>query len=348
MIKITKASAGSGKTYTLAKHYITLLLGDRRKDAFRHILAVTFTNKATEEMKRRIIKELHILAADTVESDYFKDFVPALFPDAASLGKKSAEVLSAILNDYGSFAVSTIDKFFQSTLRAFSREIGQLASYKVELDRDSLIREAVGRLLDSLTAESKNEPVLKWLSENAVSLAEDGERAKYDKKLEEYALKLYGQQFRSELEKAGLAEEDFLDPGKISTTKEYCKDFCSKYIGSIETASKKVKDEFASSGIPQTAVSNYPTSIGAIETWTAFDSRGSLRKPGTRILHLGGDSSSWFKARNVYPVPAELQTAVDDFIAIFDEKNISAYKTVCLIEKQFYGLGLAKAIKDEF
>ena len=68
MIEILKASAGSGKTFMLAKKYITLLLQSQDRFAYRHILAVTFTNKATEEMKNRIIKELHILATDPKKS----------------------------------------------------------------------------------------------------------------------------------------------------------------------------------------------------------------------------------------------------------------------------------------
>ena len=74
MITIAKASAGSGKTYTLAKTYISLLLKSKEPYAYRHILAVTFTNKATGEMKARILREFDILAHVPTESDYFSDF----------------------------------------------------------------------------------------------------------------------------------------------------------------------------------------------------------------------------------------------------------------------------------
>lgn len=119
MIRIMKASAGSGKTYNLAKTYISLLLSNEDRYAYRHILAVTFTNKATEEMKSRIIKELHILATDPASSDYHDDFIPSLLPDDASMIRRAGTVLRDILHDYSAFAVSTIDKFFQQTLKAF-------------------------------------------------------------------------------------------------------------------------------------------------------------------------------------------------------------------------------------
>ena len=89
MIKILKASAGSGKTYNLAKEYISILLGSTDRYAYRHVLAVTFTNKATAEMKSRILRELYVLGSDPEASGYFRDFVPALCPDAASLRSRA-------------------------------------------------------------------------------------------------------------------------------------------------------------------------------------------------------------------------------------------------------------------
>ena len=166
MLKIMKASAGSGKTYNLAKTYISLLLKNDDRYAYKHILAVTFTNKATEEMKSRILKELHTLAATPDKSPYLKDFIKSMGKSKEELSAKAQSVLRDILHDYSAFAVSTIDKFFQQTLRAFAREIGQFASYQVELDKDSLIAESVDRVLDSLS--SGNLGILPWLSENVI------------------------------------------------------------------------------------------------------------------------------------------------------------------------------------
>ena len=150
MLKIMKASAGSGKTYSLARQYISILLKSSDRYAYRHILAVTFTNKATDEMKSRILRQLHILAVCPEKSGYHDYFVPSCFAGDAELQKKAREVLNDILHDYSAFAVSTIDRFFQQTLKAFSREIGQFASYQVELDKRSLVAESVDRILDSL------------------------------------------------------------------------------------------------------------------------------------------------------------------------------------------------------
>ena len=188
MIKILKASAGSGKTYSLAKTYIRLLLSDSDPFAYRHILAVTFTNKATDEMKSRILKELHLLATDPEKSSYKGDFVPSLFPSCEELKKKAEGILLRILHDYRAFAVSSIDRFFQQTLKAFSREIGQFASYQVELDKQSLVAETVDRILDSLTEDDKG--LLKWLSDNMMEQLEQGKRPNLEKGLYDMASRL--------------------------------------------------------------------------------------------------------------------------------------------------------------
>ena len=116
MITILKASAGSGKTYHLTRTYIRLLLCNPSDTAYRHILAVTFTNKATDEMKNRILEELHQLASDPAGSHYLKDFVPSDFPSAEALQQKAARVLSNLLHDYGAFSVSTIQRWVRANL----------------------------------------------------------------------------------------------------------------------------------------------------------------------------------------------------------------------------------------
>ena len=88
MVRILKASAGSGKTYKLAETYIRLLLGNEDPRAYRHILAVTFTNKATDEMKSRILKELYKLSMDPDSSPYKSAFIPELFPSSIELKEK--------------------------------------------------------------------------------------------------------------------------------------------------------------------------------------------------------------------------------------------------------------------
>jgi len=123
-LTIYKASAGSGKTYALTLEYLRLLF--RLPGMHRHILAVTFTNKAAGEMKHRILSRLHALSGRSPETadNELGELMKATGMDEKGVRKKAARLLDAILNDYSGFSVETIDKFFQSVIRSFTREIG--------------------------------------------------------------------------------------------------------------------------------------------------------------------------------------------------------------------------------
>ena len=123
ILKIYRASAGSGKTFTLALEYMKLLAENPR--AYRSILAVTFTNKATGEMKERILGKLYGVAN---ELDSAKDYLDKMVEQLPHLSretivKNSRLALDNILHDYGHFRIQTIDAFFQTVLRSFAKEL---------------------------------------------------------------------------------------------------------------------------------------------------------------------------------------------------------------------------------
>ena len=139
MLSIYRASAGAGKTHLLTGEYIKLLF---RKDLlpesadhetqFNEILAVTFTNKSTAEMKARIVKELNVLSEDPVHSDYYDevriDGMGGTLSDV-QIRSKAKAFLTDILNNYSDFAISTIDSFFQKIVRSFARELNLQYNY---------------------------------------------------------------------------------------------------------------------------------------------------------------------------------------------------------------------------
>ena len=152
MLSIYKASAGSGKTFTLAYEYIKMLLGRKNlgddryrldtRSGRRHrsILAITFTNKATEEMKRRIVHELAVIAGAepgwNAPSPYIDKLCRDLGASPEQVAAEARRALAELLFDYGFFAVSTIDSFFQQVLRTFAREADLTGNYEVDLDND--------------------------------------------------------------------------------------------------------------------------------------------------------------------------------------------------------------------
>ena len=144
--KILSASAGSGKTFRLVLKYICDII--ERPDRYRNILAVTFTNKATEEMKSRIINEIHRLAANQ-PSQYLQEVMLATQLSEPHIRERALKARTKILHDYSRFTVLTIDRFFQRILRAFINELGLDLNYNIEIDTDLLLERSADSLIES-------------------------------------------------------------------------------------------------------------------------------------------------------------------------------------------------------
>ncbi|MCD8043185.1 MAG: UvrD-helicase domain-containing protein [Tannerellaceae bacterium] len=170
MLTVYRASAGAGKTHKLTGEYLNLLFA--RGNSFRRILAVTFTNKATDEMKTRIIQELHLLANGS-ESDYLGQLVKEHSKSEEQIRKEAKSTLIDILHDYSSFNISTIDRFFQQTMRAFTREIGLQGGYGIEMDQELVLSEVIDQLLGDLE-KPENKDLLGWLLRFAEDKIENG------------------------------------------------------------------------------------------------------------------------------------------------------------------------------
>ena len=347
MLKIMKASAGSGKTYSLARTYIGLLLRSRDRYAYRHILAVTFTNKATDEMKNRILKELYTMATKPELSGYRNDFVPSVFPSADQMQQKAKSVLQDILHDYSAFAVSTIDRFFQQTLKAFSREIGQFASYQVELDKDSLVAESVDRILDSLTEESGN--LLSWLTENVLEQIEQGGRYSMDANLLNMAKRLRSSQRQEAMEKAGVDEGQIYSKENLVNVRNRCRVIRKAFRAEVKVRARRAL------GIMETAgVDPADSNRGFLKALYVYDELGEsdlIDRPKDTFFVRAKDSDLWFaKSKSakllplVYPF---LEAPLEDFCALWD-KEFSVYNTACILDSQIYGLGVAGELRKTF
>lgn len=140
------ASAGSGKTYTLAYRYVCNIIST--PSLYAHILAVTFTNKATEEMKRRILESVNELANGDDAGGYRGKLREDLGFDDEKITAGAMEVRSKILHDYSRFSILTIDKFFQRIIRSFLKELGINVNFNLELTVDTLLGAATDRLLN--------------------------------------------------------------------------------------------------------------------------------------------------------------------------------------------------------
>lgn len=284
MINIFKASAGSGKTHTLSKTYLDLLLKADSKTAYRNILAVTFTNKATEEMKERILRDL---------------------AKEGKTNSRAREILINLLHDYGSFSVSTIDKFFQQALRAFSRELGSSGNYQIELDKASLTKEAMDRVLDDLTEKDKD--LLGWFTKQLETALDNGESFLLESSLYEMA------------EEFGNVNEKFTyDKKKLTELKAKCKEIVDTFH----------KDVYENAICIDTA------------TWGKTAAKGLAQYAGAQTKYK--DS---VKAANATTLAKLAETAgCEAMYALMNPqgRRWKEYRTARMVEKVIFTLGLAE------
>jgi ATP-dependent exoDNAse (exonuclease V) beta subunit len=161
-VKIFKASAGSGKTHTIAQQFLELTLSDETPESFKKLLAVTFTNKAAEEMKMRIITAL----TDVINKGKQSSFLSPKFQDFDDkiIRQRAQKVRSEILHGYSFFSISTIDSFFQRIVRTFTLDLRIPATFEIQTDEQEVRNELYNLLMEKLGLEDKSVEVLRnWL-----------------------------------------------------------------------------------------------------------------------------------------------------------------------------------------
>ncbi len=168
-IRVIRASAGSGKTNSLIKFFLELLITEPT-DYFKHILAVTFTNKATAEMKERILEELDRLATGKPSRQLGYLMEISKFKEE-HIRNKASVILQNILHGYSWFSVETIDTFFQRIIRAFTRELNIPGNYTIEIETRPILQYAIDTLIDSLHINSS---LLTWLMDFSEARIDEG------------------------------------------------------------------------------------------------------------------------------------------------------------------------------
>ncbi len=214
MLTIYKASAGSGKTFTLSATFIAHLLSDPIDHPHKHQLAVTFTNKATAEMKSRILQNLYSIAHSTNDADDFFLAVQqeirrfsegnALMSSPKTMRKRARQVLGEMIHDYDHFHVKTIDSFFQSILSNLAHEVGLSASFKVELGDTDVLAKAVDRFMEGVNEHSDE---LKWLMKYIEKRLEDDTSWNVSDKLRQLATELLKERYMMKRHLLHLSEQ---------------------------------------------------------------------------------------------------------------------------------------------
>lgn len=205
---VYKASAGSGKTYALAREFLKIVLANPYD--YKRILAVTFTRKATEEMKSRIIENLAQLKNKDPKSQHLrKEIIHSLqpiFPDISMhLDNNAALALELILHDYSNFNISTIDSFFQAIIRSFAKELDLPIGMEIELDTQSALAAAVEQVLKAY--ESGKDEISQWIEDFVSDRIDEDKNWKIEDSLLQFSRELFNEDFRNIANEFALSDE---------------------------------------------------------------------------------------------------------------------------------------------
>ena len=229
MLNIYSASAGSGKTFTLTQEYLRLLLCDRQSIDKRlphsRILAVTFTKKATAEMKERILRELYILSVEPTDSEHWKDLHKKTGIEAQEMRRRARQLLVGILQDYTRFSVSTIDGFFQQVIRTFARELGLSASYDLSLDGDEMVQEAVDEIFLRLRQDpNADKELIQWMMDFTQKNIEDDQKWNPNETIKQFAKELLKEKLSAQM---SALQKVFENKNFIRQYRKTLQDICS-------------------------------------------------------------------------------------------------------------------------
>lgn len=358
-LTVYKASAGSGKTYSLAKEYLKLIIAN--PFGYANILAVTFTNKATAEMKTRIMEDLYGISNGLEEyQGLLKNIVTEMnseqcenILDADECDSWSEEIarnnanlaMAKILHDYSFFRIETIDSFFQTILRNLAKELGHGAFMNIELDSKSVLNEAMITLFDQVANDEK---LLNWISNYIDEKVRDGKSWRLEKEIAAFAENLFNEKYmRNEPE----LRECLKDMNALNKFRSALYEEKNQISAQIEEKAvrffKVIKDNnLTTNDFPynKNGVAGYFIKI--VDNKNYSDSVF-----GVRASEAMNDSNKW--TTKTHKRANEIKSlAESDLIYIlkdteeFRKKNIKILNTCASLLKQINNLGLLQVIAD--
>ncbi len=332
---IYRSSAGSGKTHQLALEFVALAINN--PNLFNKILAVTFTNKATKEMKERILSFLIKLARK--DDDEILTQVKGItnLPDE-TISTNAQIVLSKILHQYSQFSINTIDAFFQKIVKSFSKELGLLGNFKVELDQDKVKLEIIDQIIDEL---GEDKELTNWLVDFSFSEVDENKSWNIYRQIEPLASEVFKEFFRPIEKNLQTIDrkifKSFLGQlNKIKTDFEgFMKNKATAALELIKSHGLEVEDFSGKTGGPAGYFNRIITRkeynpkirvLAAIENPEKWYSKSSTKK--TEIQNI---------------IEAGLHDITIDIVANYNQ-HIKQYTTAIEVLKNFYVFGILSQI----
>ncbi|MBY0432873.1 MAG: UvrD-helicase domain-containing protein, partial [Cyclobacteriaceae bacterium] len=304
---------------------------------FRYILAVTFANKATQEMKDRILLYLDQFARG-ITNNLSEEIKTELQLSDRELQSKSKEVLSAILHSYSQFSISTIDSFFQRVIRSFTREAGLLGNFRLEVDNDRVLAEVIDEVMVEL---GKDEELTQWVVQFSRDKLLEGKNWNTTVELQDFAKEIFREQFK-EVEEEILQESN--DP---ATYKKILREL-QKEVGIYrQTMKAKAVKALKIVSDHRLSVNDFKNknSGTAFRYFSVFANEEYYDSSKARIQSSLTDSKEWFdQKRSDWPqlrtlVESQLMPALRDMVD-YDQRHYSSFKSAEVVLKNFYAFGL--------
>lgn len=345
-LTVYKASAGSGKTFTLAVQYIKLLVNAQNPGAFRHILAVTFTNKATAEMKERILQQLYGLwkgqsdkYLEALKKELARD---GLTTDDGEISRRAGEALKAILHDYSRFQVETIDSFFQKVLQNLAHELSLTANLQVDLNDREALGVAVDRIMERLHIEPRT---LGWITEYVEDRLRDNDKWDVSGELKSFASEIFRRPYLLNSERLStlLGDDNFMR--QLRQTLKALQDDANDRI---QSAAVHFLEELEARGLTSTDFSRGSTLGKYIEALAGgkpdADFKDTLRKyvedPMNMLVKAKQASPEWCETAGHFSrLLAEVRR--------FQTEGMTQYNSADLTRKYLNPLRLLSLINEE-
>ncbi|BDC98228.1 UvrD-helicase domain-containing protein [Persicobacter psychrovividus] len=340
--KVYKAAAGSGKTYTLAKEYIGLAIKGEQAFRFSNILAVTFTNKATQEMKDRMLLFMHRIAKGE-EGGMCGDIAENIGLSPEEVQKRCGRELKNILHAYSQFRVTTIDSFFQEVVRAFAKDLGLHGDARIEMDSSAVMDSVVERLVNKL---GYDEELTGWMVAFAEEKLNDNERWDFRDGLKKFASSLLSEEFKV-FEKP--LREDVSDPEKMKRFRDEINAVVKGFEQQMDQLGNKALDIIAAAGL---SIEVFP--YGTFSFANYFNKvllTSKDYKPGVRVLAACNEVQKWMKKNDpneasISMVYATLNPVLNQLVELYRSQH-SFYKICKTVRSQVYNVGLFARILEE-
>jgi ATP-dependent exoDNAse (exonuclease V) beta subunit len=334
---VYSSSAGSGKTYTLVKEYLKIILSDKMPNKYKEVLAITFTNKAADEMKERVMKALTDLSVPAHQSTLKQQLIEEINIDEYTISQRSRNILEHILHHYADFNISTIDKFVHKIIKTFAFDLKLPLHFEVELDTDLLLKKAVDALISKVGVDDK---ITKILTNYTIEKADEEANWQVDKDIEVFAANLMKESSFAYVEK--LKEFNLDD---FYAIRKQILSYIHDFENEVETLGKNTLDFIDKKAIQSSSFAGGERS-GLYKYFSYFRDKRMDKLIPSNTVQNNMNSDKWVSGK----CPASQQHAIEENKSFLlqqyqemqqlCENKLQQYSFYVLINKHIYALAL--------